>query len=123
MLKITKGKLLEDVHFRNFIKRESSIYFKRLNNKHLLKETHFIKIIALTQYGKIHDVSLYAAITREMKEISHLQEVMEHYPIIKKLSNEYILNPKTVILSLLLAILLERRDSDIIKYEHTTKRG
>ncbi|HDX9587773.1 TPA: hypothetical protein ROX98_000690 [Bacillus pseudomycoides] len=123
MLKITKGKLLEDIHFRNFIKRESSIYFKRLNNKHLLKETHFIKIIALTQYGKIHDISLYAAITKGIKEISHLQEVMVHYPIIKKLSNEYMLNPKTVILSLLLSILLETPNSDIRKYEHTTKRG
>lgn len=105
MLEGNKLVLLEDICFEEFIKRESDNYYKNINNSQKLKETNFIKIIALSQYGQLHDISLYAAIKRDFTQVKYEQEVIEYFPIIEELSKRYAIRPRTVILTILASIV------------------
>lgn len=102
--------MYDDKEFRRFIKQESEIYRNNFKDLFKLMETNFIKIIALSQYGQIHEVSLYAAIKREFKTVKFEEEVMKHYPIIKKMAIKHGINPKTVILVILTTILSETQN-------------
>lgn len=105
MLKGTKLTLFEDVCFNEFIRRESHNYYKNSKNTHELLKTNFVKIIALSQYGQLHDISLYAAIKKDFTHIRYEQEVIEHFPLVEKLSKRYSIRPRTVILTILASII------------------
>ncbi|GAB6443404.1 hypothetical protein bcgnr5378_52960 [Bacillus cereus] len=100
--------LLEDNNFRNFVKQESEIYHKNIGDIYKLINTNFIIIIALSQFGEIHDISLYSAVKREFKKVKYEYEVMAYYPIINTLSIKYGIRPRTVILALITSILYEK---------------
>ncbi|TDK61756.1 hypothetical protein E2K98_12770 [Bacillus salipaludis] len=107
MVFIRNLELLEDVEFRSFIVQECNNYYRNVENYKELAKTNFVRIIALSQYGKVHELSLYAAIKREFKEIKFYEEVVKEYPIIQEWSIRYRLNPKTIILAVLTSILYE----------------
>ncbi len=109
MFMISNYALLEDIEFRNFIRQESLAYNNSVGSRSKLMKTNFVKIIALSQYGQIHEVSLFAAVKREFKEIKYRRKVIENFPIINDLSERHNLNPKTVILAILTSIIYERK--------------
>ncbi|BCC60824.1 hypothetical protein LKM01_29255 [Bacillus pacificus] len=108
MLIGTKITLFEDICLISFIRQEGEIYYKSIENIHQLAKTNFIKIIALSQYGQLHDISLYAAIKRDFSQIRYEQEVIEHFPIIEDLSKKYNTRPRTVILTILASIIYSK---------------
>ncbi|MCM3412660.1 hypothetical protein [Metabacillus litoralis] len=105
--------MYEDEEFRNFITRESAVYYNSINDNFKGMQTNFAKIIALSQYGQIHEISLYAATKKEFKTVRYVEEVMKQYPIIKKLAIKHGINPKTVILVILTTILSETQDMEL----------
>lgn len=66
-----------------------------------------MKIIALSQFGRLHEVSLYAAVNKDFTQIRFYEEVLEKYPIFQQWSVRYNLNPKTIILATLTSIMYE----------------
>jgi hypothetical protein len=107
VVSISTFDLLEDVEFRSFIRRESNEFYRSVKRYNELTKTNFVQIIALAQYGQIHDVSMYAAIKREFKEIKFSEEVVKEFPFFRDWSIRYRLNLKTVILAVLTSIMYE----------------
>lgn len=116
---INTYQLLEDVDFRQFISKESANYHhKKMKNRKELKKTDFIKIMTLAQYGQAHELSLYASVKRDFKEIRFHEEVTEHYPFIFELSQKYSLSERTVILALITSMIFEISKNNYLSLIH-----
>jgi hypothetical protein len=102
---------MEDSDFRSFVLDESEFICQNKKNIQKLKESKFFKIIALAQYGHLHELSLHAAIKRNYSEIRYLKEVTEQYPFIQMWSATYHVSSRVVILALLISILYENQES------------